>query len=133
MDYHQWLKESTTAPVMFQLELHNIITSLAIFHMELTKNCGKKQAFVQSSLLQNEEYIVKPHLGCSHSPPGTYWCLIHSLYGLCRAPKLWYDKLYSHVKENQVKENISYNFVHILHVNWKTNMADVFTKEIEGY
>jgi hypothetical protein len=53
---------------------------------------------VQSSLLPNEEYYVKPPSGCPRSPPGTYWRLIRSLYGLRRAPKLWYEKLSSHLK-----------------------------------
>jgi len=36
-------------------------------------------------------------VGCPKSAPGTYWRLIRSLYGLRRAPKLWFDKLSSHL------------------------------------
>jgi hypothetical protein len=53
---------------------------------------------VQSSLPPTEEYFVKPPAGCPRSPPGTYWHLIRSLYGLKRAPKLWFEKLSSHLK-----------------------------------
>jgi len=56
-----------------------------------------KQAFVQSSLPPNEEYFIKPPLDCPRSKPNTYWRLIHSLYGLCHALKLWHEKLSSHL------------------------------------
>ncbi len=38
LDYHNWSKESTTAPVMSQLELH-ILTSLAVYNKRVLKNC----------------------------------------------------------------------------------------------
>jgi len=97
LDYHLWSKASTTAPVMSQLELR-LLTSLAIFHKCPLKNCDIKQAFVQSSLPPDEEYYVKPPVGCPRSGSGTYWRLIRSLYGLKRAPKLWFEKLSSHLK-----------------------------------
>jgi len=43
-------------------------------------------------------YFVKPPNGCTRSPPGTYWKLLCSLYGLRRAPKLWFEWLGSHLK-----------------------------------
>jgi hypothetical protein len=55
------------------------------------KNCDVKQAYVQSSLPEDESYFVKPPHGCPRSAPGTYWKLIRSLCGLCHAPKLWFD------------------------------------------
>jgi len=97
LDYQNWSKESTAAPVMSQLELR-FLTSLAIFHKHTLKNCDVKQAFVQSQLPPDEEYFVRPPMGCPKSPPGTYWKLIRSLYGLKRAPKLWFEKLSSHLK-----------------------------------
>jgi len=78
---HQWSKESTAAPVMSQLELR-LLTSLVVFHKHTLKNCDVKQVFVQSTLPPDEEYFVKPPVGCPRSPPGTYWKLIRSLYGL---------------------------------------------------
>jgi len=97
LDYHQWSKESTAAPVMSQLDLH-LLTSLAMYHKQTLKNCDIKQAFVQSFLPPTEEYFVRPPTGCPKSNPGTYWKLLRSLYGLKRAPKLWYEKLSSHLK-----------------------------------
>jgi hypothetical protein len=97
-DYHQWSKESTAAPVMSQLELR-ILTSLAVYNRRVLKNCDIKQAFVQSSLPEEEIYIVKPPVGCLKSSPGSYWKLLRSLYGLRRAPKLWYDKISSHLRQ----------------------------------
>ncbi len=96
-DYHTWSKDATTAPVMSQLELR-LLTSLAVYHKRVLKNCDVKQAFVQSSLPANETYFVKPPTGCPRSPPGTYWKLLRSLYGLRRAPKLWYEKLSKHLE-----------------------------------
>jgi len=104
LDYHNWSRESTAAPVMSQLELR-FLTSLAIFHKRVLKNCDIKQAFVQSSLPITEEYFVRPPIGCPKSPPGTYWKLIRSLYGLKRAPKLWYEKLSSHLKSMGLKNS----------------------------
>jgi len=41
---------------------------------------------------------ILPPVGCPRSAPNTYWRLIRSLYGLWRAPKLWFEKLSSHLK-----------------------------------
>ncbi len=97
LDYHTWSREETTAPVMSQLELR-LLTSLAIYHKRVLKNCHVKQALIQSSLPENEEYFLCPPIGCSRSKPGQYWHLLHSLYGLKRAPKLWYQLSSKHLK-----------------------------------
>ena len=76
-DYHLWSKESMAALVMSQLELR-ILTSLAVYHKQMLKNCDVKQAFVQSSLPLGEAYYVKPPVGGPRSSPGTYWHLIRS-------------------------------------------------------
>ena len=81
LDYHQWSKSSTAAPVLLQLELR-LLTSLAISHQRTLKNCDVKQAFVQSSLPPNEEYFIKPLVGCPWSKPNMYRPLVRSLYGL---------------------------------------------------
>jgi hypothetical protein len=104
LDYHNWSKASTAAPVMSQLELR-FLTALAVFHKRTLKNCDVKQAFVQSSLPPEEEYFVRPLVGCPKSPPGTYWKLIRSLYGLKQAPKLWFEKLSSHLKSMGLKSS----------------------------
>jgi hypothetical protein len=79
LDYHNWSKESTAAPVMSQLELH-LLTSLATSHQHVLKNCDVKQAFVHLSLPEDEIYFVKPLVGCHRSPPGTIWRLTRSLF-----------------------------------------------------
>jgi hypothetical protein len=68
------------------------------------KNCDIKQAFVQSSLPEDEVYIVKPPIGFPKSSPGTYWKLLWSLYGLRRAPRLWYDKISSHLRNMGLRQ-----------------------------
>jgi hypothetical protein len=97
MDYHVWSKEGTAAPVMSQLELR-LLTSLAVYNKRVLKNCDVKQAFIQSSLPPDEEYFLRPPAGCPRSKPGQYWRLLRSLYGLKRAPKLWFEMLSSHLK-----------------------------------
>jgi len=96
-DYHAWSRESTAAPVLSQLELR-LLTALAVHHKRVLNNCDVKQAFVQSSLPSDEVYFLKPPPNCPKSAPGTYWRLLRSLYGLRRAPKLWFTKLSSHLK-----------------------------------
>jgi len=64
-----------------------------------------KQAFVQSSLPDDEHYFVRPPKGCPKSAPGTYWRLLRSLYGLRRAPKLWFNKLSSHLISMGLKQS----------------------------
>jgi len=103
-DYHTWSKASMAAPVMSQLELR-LLTALAISQKRCLKNCDIKQAFVQSSLPPDEHYFIKPPKGSPLSTPGTYWRLLRSLYGLKRAPRLWFDKLSSHLKSMGLKQS----------------------------
>jgi hypothetical protein len=70
LNYHNWSKEDTAAPVMSQLELC-ILTS-AVYHKRVLKNCGIKQEFVQPSLPPDKQYFVKPPVGCPCSRPGSY-------------------------------------------------------------
>ena len=104
LDYNTWSKEATAAPVMSQLELR-LLTSLAVFNRRVLKNCDVKQAFIQASLPSNEEYFLRPPPGCTRSKPGEYWRLLRSLYGLKRAPKLWYEKLSSHLQAMGLKNS----------------------------
>jgi hypothetical protein len=62
------------------------------------KNCDVKQVFIQSHLPPDEEYFLRPPAGCPRSKPGQYWRLLRSLYGLKRAPKLWFEMLSGHLK-----------------------------------
>jgi len=103
-DYHTWSKDEIAAPVMSQMELC-LLTSLAIFHKRVLKNCDVKQAFIQSRLPDSEEYFLRPPSGCPHSKPGQYWRLLRSLYGLKRAPKLWYNMLSSHLCSMGLKQS----------------------------
>jgi hypothetical protein len=77
LDYHTWSKEDMEAPVLSQLELH-LLTSLAIYHNHVLKNCDGKHAFVQSTLPDDEVYFLKPPIGCPRSQSNQYWRLVHS-------------------------------------------------------
>ena len=74
LDYHTWSIEAIAAPVMSQLELC-LLTSLVVYNKRVLKNCDVKQAFIQSTLLDTEEYFLRPPPGCPRSKPGQYWRL----------------------------------------------------------
>lgn len=44
-------------------------------------------------------------MGCPRSKPGEYWHLLRSLYGLKRAPKLWFEKLSTHLRSMGLKQS----------------------------
>lgn len=104
LDYHTWSKEATAAPVMSQLELR-VLTSLAVFHRRVLKNCDVKQAFIQSKLPEGEEYFLQPPSGCPRSKPGEYWRLLRFLYDLKRASKIWHEMLSSHLKSMGLQQS----------------------------
>ena len=49
------------------------------------------QAFVQSVLPPDENYVHRPPVGCPLTKPKSYWLLKQTLYGLKRSPKHWFD------------------------------------------
>ena len=40
----------------------------------------------------DEKYILRPPHGCPETPPGCYWLLTRSLYGLKRSARHWFDR-----------------------------------------
>jgi len=54
LDYHNWSKASTAAPVMSQLELR-FLTALAVFHKRTLKNCD-------SNLLSSLLFLLKKNI-----------------------------------------------------------------------
>ena len=91
LESHKWEKDECFAPVLSTLELR-LLTALAVKHKRVLKNADVKQVFVQAILPPEESYILKPPVGCPHTPPNSYWKLIRTIYGLRRSPKHWFDK-----------------------------------------
>ena len=89
---------------MSQLELR-LLTSLAVYHRRVLKNCDLKHAFIQPSLPEHEEYFLRPPPGCPRSKPGQYLKLLRLLYGLKGAPKLWFEMLSSHLTAMGLKNS----------------------------
>jgi len=56
LDYHTWLKEDTAAPDLSQLELR-LLFSLVISNKRVLKNCDIKQAFMQSTFVDDIIYF----------------------------------------------------------------------------
>eukprot|EP00957_Ditylum_brightwellii_P129413 9872390-Ditylum_brightwellii.AAC.1 len=51
-----------------------------------------KQAFCQSTLPPNEQYMMRPPPGCPLTPKNTHLLLLKTLYGLHCSPQHWYEK-----------------------------------------
>ena len=91
LESHKWTKSECYAPVMSLMELR-LMVAMAIKHKRNLKSGDVKQAFVQACLPPEEQYIVKPPVGCPYTPPGTYLKLKRTLYGLRRSPRHWFDR-----------------------------------------
>jgi hypothetical protein len=52
-----------------------------------------KNAFCQGILPAEETTIVRPPSGDPDASKDEYWLLLKTLYGLCRSPRHWYDKI----------------------------------------
>ena len=69
-----------------------MLTALAVHNIRVLKNGDIKQAFVEATLPEHENYVLRPPAGCPRTPPKTYWLLKRTLYGLKRSPHHWYTK-----------------------------------------
>jgi len=85
-----WSKADCYAPVA-SLPIVRLLTALAVNSKRTLKQGDCKNAFVQANLPPEEETVVRPPVGCPFTPPGSYWRLKKSLYGLRRAPRHWYQ------------------------------------------
>lgn len=90
LDPHNWTKNDCYAPVLSQMELR-LITALAVRDKCVPKSGDITQAFCQSYLPPNENYICRPPAGCPITKPDTYLKLKKTLYGLKRSPRHFYD------------------------------------------
>ena len=61
-----------------------------------------RNAFVQSSLSEDEVTIVRQPSDCPLSEPPTYWYLHKSLYSLHFVPCSWYNLITSHLKSLEI-------------------------------
>ena len=89
LEQSYWSKSDTYAPVISQLLLR-LLVSLAVERRCLLKQGDCKNAFCHPTLPADEVIVVKPPHGCPLSPPGTFWRLSKTLYGLRRSPCHWY-------------------------------------------
>jgi hypothetical protein len=90
MDPHQWSKADCFAPVLSALELRLLI-AIAPHLRVIPKQCDAVQAFCQTTLPPDEQYVCLPPKGCPFTPPKTYLLLKKTLYGLKRSPRHWYQ------------------------------------------
>mmetsp|Transcript_17053 Transcript_17053/g.24126 ORF Transcript_17053/g.24126 Transcript_17053/m.24126 type:complete len:163 (-) Transcript_17053:645-1133(-) len=91
LDLHKWSKRDCYAPDMSQLEFRILLSEACKKRCHL-RTGDFEQAFCQSILLQEEQYVVCPPKGCFITPPNTSILLKKTLYGLKRSPHHWYMK-----------------------------------------
>ena len=97
-DPNDWSKTDCFAPVLSQPELR-LLVSIAT-DLKCIPKCGDvSQAFCQGVLPDNESYVIRPPPGCPHTPKGSYWRLLRTLYGLKRSPRHWYEKAKATLKD----------------------------------
>ena len=91
-DTHPWENKDIAAPVLASHEFRTLC-ALAVHHRRRLKQADAVQAFLQAHLPEHEYYVVRPPPNCPRSSPNTLWLLNKSLYGLRRAPKLWFETM----------------------------------------
>ena len=91
LDNHDWSKSDCFAPVLSQPELRLLI-NISVGIKQVPKQANVSQAFCQSVLPPNEQYVLRPPPGCPKTPKNSYWKLLRTLYGLKRSPRHWYNK-----------------------------------------
>jgi hypothetical protein len=89
---HVWSKPDRFAPVLCGDSLC-FLFSLAVEKRHPLSQGDCKNAFCQGILPPDEITIVRPLDGDPEAEPNEYWLLQKTLYGLCRSPHHWYDKI----------------------------------------
>jgi hypothetical protein len=85
-----WKKSEKFAPVLQQDSLH-FLTSMAVASCCPLRQGDCKNAFCQGILPPDKITIVCPPSGNLEAALDEYWLLKHTLYGLRRSPRHWYD------------------------------------------
>ena len=78
------------APVISPLKLR-LLVAIATQMKRICKTGDVAQAFCQSVLPDDEQYVIKPPHGCPITPSATYLLLKKTLYGLRRSSRHWYN------------------------------------------
>jgi len=90
LDPHNWSKSDCFAPVLSAMELR-LLLAIATKFKVIPKQCDAIQAFCQTTLPPDEQYVCTPPKGCPITPPKTYLLLKKTLYGLKHSPRHWYE------------------------------------------
>ena len=89
-----WSKSDRFAPVL-RFDSLRFLASLSTQHCRPLKQGDCKNAFCQGILPPEETTIVRPPSGDPDASKDEYWLLLKTLYGLCRSPRHWYNKINS--------------------------------------
>ena len=74
LDPNEWTKSDCFAPVLTQPEVQ-LLCGIAAKNKCIPKVGDVSQAFVQSTLPQDKQYILRPPPGCPRTPKGAFWKL----------------------------------------------------------
>jgi hypothetical protein len=89
---HVWSKCNHFVSVLHSNSLWFLVLMVAKKHHPLRQgNC--KNAFCQGVLPPEEVTIAQPPSGDPEAEPNEYWLVLWTLYGLCRSPQHWYQKI----------------------------------------
>ena len=110
MDPNQWSTNDCFAPVISMVELRFLV-SLAIHHRRPLRSGDVKQAFVQATLPDDEQYVLRPPTGCPNTPKNTYWLLKHTHTTLSDCiiivRKGWSSNIYTTWLTNKLKNKLT--------------------------
>ena len=87
LDPHAWSKSDCFAPVMSQLQLRCLIAA-AVCKQRAPKTGDFQNAFCQSVLPKQEQYIIRPPPSCPLTPPNTYLRLLKPYMALSAPPAI---------------------------------------------
>ena len=87
-----WSKSEHFAPVL-RFDSLQFLVSLAVQRPHGLKQGDCKNTFCQGILSPKEVTIVRPPSGDPDAPKDENWLLQKTLYGLCRSPCHWYQKI----------------------------------------
>jgi hypothetical protein len=101
-----WSKPEKYAPVLRPNSMQ-LMVSLAVEQRRTLKQGDCKNSFCQGVLPDDKTTIVKPPIGDPDAGKDKYWLLKKTLFGLCRSPRHWYNKIWSVLVSIGLKPNAS--------------------------
>jgi hypothetical protein len=101
-----WSKPEKYAPVL-RPDMLRLLVDMAVERCCTLKQGNCKNDFCQGVLPADEITIVMPPIGDPDAKKDESWLLKQTLYGLCRSPRHWYNKIKGILNSLGLKDNAS--------------------------